>query len=300
MKRRIIFCLALALSTFGCASSAIPAWPEDDDALSSGRDLLERSVAAHRGDVFADLQDLSVSYDGRWGRIVPRLQPVLVDRGFRASSQERYLLPSGTVFQLHTGPQGEKTVLRRPDDVLVSYAGTAVPEVDEERQAASALVADAYLMMITGPSYFLRPAAEIRSLPAAVEDGQRFLRLRARLRPGFGLSPEDRAVLWIDPETFLLRRVEFSIEGLESTRGAEVDVTFSGHREMHGKVWPTRFVERVRRPVSVFAHRWSLVGLDVDRGLTLDDLAPTAITEVAKAPAGAPLVAVSDRRRTDR
>ena len=65
-------------------------------------------------------------------------------------------------------------------------------------------------------------------------------------------------------------------------------MTFSEHREIAGYVWPTSFVERIREPVSAFAHRWSLTGLDVDRGLTRDDLVPGALQAKALAPAGSP------------
>jgi len=62
-----------------------------------------------------------------------------------------------------------------------------------------------------------------------------------------------------------LRRLQFTIEGLASTRGADVDVTFSEFWEApDGSVWPGRFVEWVKRPVLVEAHEWWMTSLTVD------------------------------------
>jgi hypothetical protein len=273
-----------------CSGAAIPQVAETDLAAARAHALLERSVAAHGGDVFAELQDLSVAYEGRWGRVVPLLQSQLADKRYRRSSEERYLLTGGILAQFHTGPAGRKSVLRRPDGVEVRYDGQPV-ESDQDRLATSALVADAYLLMITAPSWFQRPGVECFALTPVVEEGRTYERVSARFRPGFGFSEQDRALLWIDQETFLVHRVQFSIDGFRRTQGAEVEVTFSEHQEIAGRIWPMRFVERVERPVSAFAHRWRLVGLDVDRGLTAADLDPEAPSAKALAPAGSPLAA---------
>ena len=270
----------------GCSNHSIPGWTPGDPSAERARALVERSAAAHGGDVFAGLDDLSVSYEGSWGRVVPLMQPMLADKRYRSASEERYLLADETIVQLHSGPAGTKTVVRDRDGAAVSYDGSPVDE--DDRIKSSALVADAYLMMITGPSWFLRPGVELRALSPIEKDGKTYDRVVARFRPGFGFSEEDRALLELDRETSLLHRVQFSIDGFRRSQGAEVDVTFSEHREIAGYVWPTYFVERVREPVSAFAHRWSLVGLDVDRGLTRDDLAPGALQAKALAPAGSP------------
>ena len=284
-RRYIILLVAPMLSILAaCGGGAIPApaGPEEV-APASARDLVERSVAAHGGNLFDEVADLSVSYAGEWGFVASRLQPIIADRRYRKSSEERYLLAEGLVFQRHRGPAGTKTVLRRPGEVEVAY--DEVETADELRRASSALVADAYLMLTTGPSFFLRDGVELTVGSPERLGGRAHDVVLARLRPGFGFSDEDRAQLWIDRETRLLRRVQFTLEGFAKTRGAEVDVTFSDHREIAGFVWPTRFVERIREPIDVFAHRWTLEGLDVDRGLASEDVARGELSGLAQAPA---------------
>lgn len=287
MRRQL---LALALTPLfallaACGGGAIPA-PEVAPAGPGGADgraLVERSVAAHGGNLFDEVADLSVSYAGRWGFVASRLQPIIADRRYRKASEERYLLAEEVVHQRHRGPAGTKTVLRRPGEVEVAYDGEEVD--DELRRASSALVADAYLMLTTGPSFFLRDGVELTALPPERLDETTYDVVLARLRPGLGFSPEDRAQLWIDRESGLLHRLQFTLEGFDKTRGAEVDVTFSEHREIAGYLWPTLFVERIREPVDVFAHRWTLEGLDLDRGLDDSDLARDEVSDLAAAPA---------------
>jgi hypothetical protein len=60
--------------------------------------------------------------------------------------------------------------------------------------------------------------------------------------------------------------VRLTLNGLASTAGAEVDVTFGEFREVGGVVWPTDFVERIRSPFDLFAHRWTMDGLRLNGG----------------------------------
>jgi hypothetical protein len=92
------------------------------------------------------------------------------------------------------------------------------------------------------------------------------------LRPGFGAAAEDRVILFIDRTTKQLRRVRMTLNGLESTRGAEVDVTFRDFRRIDGVLWPTDFDERIRVPFDLHAHHWKMTGLDTNRGLREQDL----------------------------
>ena len=154
--------LLFAALAAGCSNHSIPGWTPTDPSAERARALVERSAAAHGGDVFAELDDLSVSYEGRWGRVVPLMQPLMADKRYRTASEERYLLADETIVQLHRGPAGEKAVLRDRDSATVSYDGTPVDE--DDRIKSSAVVADVYLMLITGPSWFLRPGVELRAL----------------------------------------------------------------------------------------------------------------------------------------
>ena len=67
--------------------------------------------------------------------------------------------------------------------------------------------------------------------------------LRVRIAPGLGFSESDRLALFIDREEGLMRRVRFTLNGLDSTRGAVAEVDASGHVALRVVRWPTRFHE---------------------------------------------------------
>lgn len=297
MKNASVYLLnipLLALLLTSCAAR-FPKWPEKQPselAEFKTTKLLEGSIARHGGDVFEKVDDLSVSYDGEWARIVKRLQPVLVDAKYRKSSQERIVFDDRqfengfTIGQAHLGPKGEKHVFRRNDLTRVWF--DLQYEKDPEKVAAAALVADAYTMFITGPSFF-RHFGEIdwRYLGEKQDRGETYELLYARMRPGFGEAKNDDIILWLRQRDFLLWRVEFTLNGLRSTRGAFVDVTFGSHFERGGFVWPGSFLERVRRPVRVKAHEWYTTGLDLNRGLDERDLWGPVLSPEAAPPARA-------------
>ncbi len=276
--------LPVLLLSIGCASS-LPTYEgaPERDAEREAQELLGLAIAAQGGDLYAEVKDIAVAYEGSWWKAVQRVQPVLTDVGHRRSSEERLLLaakgrsgdtaPSDTLAQEHQGPAGRKWVLRRGREVEVRFTSADEREASEEEVAAAALVADVYRMFLTGPSFFRRQGTTLWPMPPIRENGKTYMRLAALLEPGFGFSERDRAVLWIDSESHRLYRTQFSIEGLDSTRGAEVDTTYSGFREVGGYVWPTEFFERVRAPLRLKAHRWQIRGLDLNRGLGEEDLA---------------------------
>ena len=80
-------------------------------------------------------------------------------------------------------------------------------------------------MFLFGPDFFRRRGAKLQRVSTTGDvNGRACDELLAVLRPGFGLSEEDRVVLFIDHQDHLLRRVQFTLNALESTRGAEVQV----------------------------------------------------------------------------
>lgn len=245
--------------------------------------LLKASQQAHGAAAFAQLQNINVAYDGQWARIGPRFQPVLVDSSFRGQSEERLLLPSRTLAQRHTGPAGVKHVLRAGSNIVVTRNDQAVSD-DEERRAAE-LVADAYVLFLLGPHYFQRPGVTVTGAGSSRVDDRACDDLLAVLRPGFGAAAEDRVVLSVDREDKRLRRVRLTLNGLESTRGAEVDVTFRDFEVHHGVLWPRAFDERIRSPFDLPAHRWRLTGLDVNRGYSGNDLTKDRFQGAAAKPA---------------
>lgn len=289
--------LATALILIGC-SSTLPDWNDPIQpslamtaSSDEARTLLDQSIEAHGGNLRLE-RDLSVAYEGEWGRAIRRIQPILVDYDHRHRSEERLLLngPRASITQVHQGPEGQKTVVRTggldaddPGTTSVFYGNRE--ETDEDVVKASALVADAYVMFILGPSYFDRPGADLRMTTPKREGGRLYERIAARLRPGLGESEEDLVVLWIDSDSKLLHRIHFTLEGTPQTRGADVDLTFHDHREFDGYLVPTYYVERVRAPVRVFAHRWNLLGFELNRDLEAGDLAGPELSGNAAMPA---------------
>ncbi len=274
--------LVLALLLAGCATGLPP--KQHSGISAEAMSLLEASAQAHGKDAFSRLRDINVSYDGRWYALVTRIQAVLTDKEFRVSSEERILLAGNRVGQAHRGPGGRKQVAREADSVTVWYNGSA--DSDPERNAAAALVADGYRMFLLGPLFFLSGTADLELAGTDTVEGRRCDLLLATRRPGHGLSQEDRYLLFIDREDRLLRRIRFSMEGLESTRGAVVEVDFFDHVSVGGVRWPTRYFERIRKPIPLLpVHRWQLTGIDLNRGWNATDIAGPTFTGAAAAPA---------------
>lgn len=254
--------LLLPLLLGACSSLMVPGEAPPVGGADEARALL-KSAARASGDPWSAYREVTVSYDGEWTGVVKRLQPDLVDAEFRKASVETYDTRRETVNQVHTGPGGTKTVARTRKDVGVAYNGARIGP--EPRRDASALVADAYTAFLFGPSWLLRKGGGLELVGPATIDGEPCDGVQGWLRPGFGFSDEDRFIAWIGRDSRRMRRLQFTIEGLESTRGADVDVTFSDFREAaDGSVWPGRFVEWVHRPVFVKAHDWRMEGLEAD------------------------------------
>lgn len=264
--------IALLLLLGGCMSRGIP------QATGSGeqpaaRAILQQSAEAHGLAAFRQIEDLSVGYAGEWYGLVSTIQPTLIDADFRQGSQERIVFKGGPLIgQRHLGPKGSKQVIRRSGEVQVFY--NDAPAGDRDVLAAAALVADGYRMFLTGPFYFLEGNLSLEAGEDESVEGRPCTTLVAVRRPGHGLSAEDRYLLFIDKENHLLRRVRFTMEGLESTQGAVAEVDFFDHQQIAGVTWPTRFYERLRKPIpSLPVHDWRLIGLDVNRGLSEADIA---------------------------
>lgn len=234
MIRSLLQCLALSslLMLAACAAPGIPAGSADGEQPAA-RAVLLKSAEAHGLAAFRQIEDVSVAYAGEWYRLVSKLQPALTDPGYRQGSQERILFRAGgLVAQQHVGPEGSKQVIRRQAGIEVFYNGSR--SEDREALAAAALVADGYRMFLTGPFYFLEGNLSLEIAEDETVDGRPCHTLIAVRRPGHGLSAEDRYLLFIDAENFLLRRVRFSMEGLDATRGAIAEVDFFDHREIAG------------------------------------------------------------------
>lgn len=255
------FCLTILSVAVLATSCATPQLARREIKTSDPRAkaLVAASQEAHGGKAFRKVRDLSVRFEGQWASIGPKFQPVLADTAYRRRSEERLLVTSRVLAQEHSGPAGEKLVLRWPNEIEVAYNGVRSNEA--EKKQAAALVADAYTMFLLGPFYFDRPGVVLESNGESVVDGARCDRVLAILRPGFGLAEEDRVVLFIDRTSTQLRRVRMTLNGLESTQGAEVEVTFRNFRTIDEIVFPTDFDERIRVPFNLHAHHWRMSAL---------------------------------------
>lgn len=256
----------------GCASRGIPPSTVSGEQAAA-RALLVQSAEAHGLAAFKQIDDLSVGYAGEWYGLVSKLQPTLIDADFRQGSQERILLgKKPVVAQHHLGPKGSKQVIRPTDSMRVFYNGQ--PTADSNALAAAALVADGYRMFLTGPFYFLDGNLSLEMGDEENVEGRPCQTLIAVRRPGHGVSAEDRYLLFIDRENHLLRRIRFTMEGLASTQGAIAEVDFFDHLSIAGVIWPTRYYERLRKPIpNLPVHDWRLIGLDINRGLSEADIA---------------------------
>jgi hypothetical protein len=224
--------------------------------------LLRQSARAH-GDPWKTYRQVKVGYSGEWSGIATRLQPVLTDSGFRKDSVETYEPRRPRVRQTHSGPRGTKEVLRDGREIVVKFNGVAT--ADREVLDAAALVADAYTVFLFGSSWLAENGRELRLLDERELDGQRCQLVAGRLAPGFGVAERDEFIAWIEAESRLLKRFQFSLNGLASTRGADVDVVFSDFRvAADGAIWPGRFVEHIQRPLRAKAHEWRMTTLTVD------------------------------------
>lgn len=281
---------SLSIATFmfltGCASRGMP--PAGAlEIQADARALLQQSAEAHGLSAFREVTDISVAYAGEWYGLVGKIQPTLVDPDFRQKSQERIIIkPAPVVAQLHTGPKGSKRVLRTSDATQVHY--NEVADMRADVVDAAALVADGYRMFLTGPFYFLDGNTSLTKVGSESVNGRPCQTLLIVRRPGHGNAREDRYLLFIDSENHYLRRVRFTMEGLESTRGAIAEVDFFDHHTIAGVVWPTRFYERLIKPIpNLPVHDWRLTGLDVNRGPSVADVIGGVFSSKAAVPARA-------------
>lgn len=283
---------AIALPWLSGCSTPLPllAAPPTD-AVAAGR--LRDSAEAHGLAAYRQLRDINIAYDGQWRPLVGKVQPEIVDAGFRGSSQERLMPALGLSAQSYTGSQGHKEVLWRrapgaadaQGEIAVWFNGTR--SVDPAAEQAAALVAEGYKLFLLGPMWLVDRPLPVRMAGTETVDGRSCDVIEAWLAPGLGRSAFDRIALCIDRSDGLMRRVRFTLEGFPGTRGAVAEVDTFDHARRFGVMWPMRSYERVRHPIALPAHDWHVTGLDVDRGYPPEALSGPELTGAAAAPAAA-------------
>ncbi len=281
---RAVIAATLFASLIGCAGFPAPREGLSFDDGLSARELLDRTVAAHGGDLRHHDGDFNLAMDGEWGRAIVRIQPLVTDAGFRIRAEERFRPSDGIYALRHEGPYGTKTVFRRGDELDVWYNGE--PNEDPARQRATAMTTDAFQMFHFGPSFLLDRFVGLDRLADRREGGVRYRRILATIAPGFGEAETDQVVLWIHPDTDLTWRMHITLNGFETTQGAHVDTTFLKYEQVGGFVFPSEFIERVRGPIRLRAHDWWITARDQDRGWSEDDVRRPDFSGPAAAAAG--------------
>lgn len=244
-----------------CSSLPVPGPPAVAAASSSraATAVLSASAAA-QGHSWRKQRRVDVSYAGQWNTAATFLQPVLTDPKFRGTSAERYEPGLKRVRQDHSGPSGHKQVIRQGRGITVRFNDreTADPEI----KGAAALVSDAYTVFLFGSSWLVENGRDLRLMDDRTLDGKPCRLVAGRLSPGFGPAEEDYFIAWIGTEDKLLKRFQFSLNGLDSTRGADVDVTFGDYwKASDGSLWPAHFIEDIQRPLRLRAHEWRMTSL---------------------------------------
>ena len=307
----------------GCANPLPLAVAEPGGRDAQAQRWLRESAERHGDAAYKALNDINVAYAGRWRALIDRIQPEVVDKPWRAASEERLLPRAGVIAQAHRGPSGRKQVFRRSGtsaqelgEVKVWYEDEARAEevsgpraavrtegradagaevrTDESPKvlAAAALVADCYQLFLLGPLW-LADRAERGAWPLTLGgrvevEGRECQWVQAWARPGFGLVELDRVALAIDVADRTTRRMQFTLEGFEGTRGAVAETDSYEHEMRHGVLWPMRSHERVVRPLAGYGvHDWHITGLDVNRGYDVQALRGAQFSGAAAAPAQA-------------
>ena len=296
----VLLTLAVGVAA-GCRTPPVGDLGAEDPAAEA---VLARAAEAHGGlDAYRAVGGVAAQVAGSWLGGVDDPGPVLGDDRFRGVSRDRYLLagPAGSplprpvVAQRHDGGSGSWWVrFQGPNlPVGVAFRGrdgepVAPYAVAREVTEASAALADAQRMLLTGPFFFLGRAGRAGGVAYAAAEpaevgGVACEQVLVRLRPGLGLAAEDRVLVAVGREDGRLRRLRFSLSGLGGD--AVADVTLSDWVRRAGLLWPTRFKGRVDAPLRR--------GVDEAR---LTALSVRAVGEAERGPAAAGLAELAPAR----
>jgi hypothetical protein len=270
-------------------------------ASAAAAQRLAASAEAHGLAAYRQINDINIGYGGQWRPLINRVQPEVVDEGFRGPSQERLMPAAGVVAQAYAGVKGKKQVFwqrgkslapagRDQGEVAVWFNGQ--PSTKASELAAAALVAEGYGLFLLGPLWVASRQAAGRAVPSEVAGTERVHGrlcdvVHVWLSPGLGHAATDRVSLLIDRDDHVMRRVRFTLEGYEGTRGAVAEVDCFEHARRFGLLLPMRSYEEVVHPIRLPAHDWFVTGLDVNRGYGVEALRGAQFSGAAAAPARA-------------
>lgn len=275
---------ALTLPWLGACSTPLPLSKQaPGDAAAAA--LLQESAQAHGLDAYRLINDINVAYGGQWRPIIHRVQPDVVDIGYRGPSQERLMPKLGINAQAYTGPKGRKQVFwqRNPAQASIWYDGQL--SSSEPLTRAAALVADIYGFFLLGPLWVADRGLPWSSAGTERVDGRLCDVVESAITPGFGFSARDRVALCIDRADRITRRTRFTLEGFAGTQGAVAETDTFDYERRFGVMWPMRSYEEVVHPIRLPAHDWFITGLDVNRGYGAEALRGPQFSGAAAAPA---------------
>ena len=290
-RRAWLGALTLPWLVGGC-STPLPIVPAPAGQADAAARLRE-SADAHGLEAYRSMRDINVSYSGEWRPLINRIQPEVVDQGFRGSSQERLIPSAGVVAQAYTGSMGRKQVVWRRGSGTSGDLGevavwvNGVASNDAAVRDASALVAEGYGLFLLGPLWLADRGLRAQMAGTERVDGRLCDVVEVWLTPGLGRVASDRVALCIDRVDKLTRRVRFTLEGFVRTQGAVAEVDTFEHERRFGVTWPMRSYERIVHPLRLPAHDWRITGLDVNRGYSPADLRGAEFAGAAAAPARA-------------
>ena len=289
LTRRAALGLAVLPLFAGC-STPLPliARPPGDAAAAK---RLQESAEAHGLTAYRALTDINVSYSGEWRPLINRIQPELVDAGFRGDSQERLIPMAGVVAQAYTGPLGRKQVSWRRSRTSSNETGevavwfNGVLSSNPAAQDTAALVAEGYALFLLGPLWLANRDLSMQLAGTERVDDRLCDVVNVWLSPGLGKAATDRVALYIDRADNITRRMRFTLEGFAGTRGAVAEVDTFEHARRFGVLWPMRSYERLVHPLPLPVHDWRITGLDVNRGYSPSDVLGPEFTGAAARPA---------------
>ena len=270
MMFRLLAVILVASFLTACASR-FPS-PELDVALDSqisAAQIFQRTFNVHGGASIEQLNDVNLSISGEWKTLIRRIQPLVTDYKYRIDSQERLFMNNGGYIALYNGPGGSKKVVRTTDSLAVYYNGEQ--STDPEVLSSTALTADAFRLFLLGPLALQAWQDQFTRLTDITFQGEQHYRLHLNLKPGFGYSEQDQVVLWVNAESGRTKMIQITLEGHSTTKGAHVEVEYLGYTQKGDYLFPSDFFERVNAPISINAHAWHLTGLDINRGLALEE-----------------------------
>jgi hypothetical protein len=256
----------------GCASQFPRPLPADKSPSvePSGVAIFETTFNAHGGQHLEQLDNVNVGLTGKWKQLIRRIQPLVSDYTFRVDSQER-LLPKQRVYAAqYSGPAGAKSVFRTPNQIEVYYNKKS--SMDPAVLSSTALTADAFHLFLLGPLALSEWRDQFTRLEDARLNGKNYQRIYLKREPGFGYALMDEVVLWVNPLSGLTKKIQITLEGHKTTRGAHVEVEYLDYRQVDRYTFPVQFFERVNAPISIDAHAWRLTGIDINRDYQIAEL----------------------------